>query len=187
MESSDIIAAISALFSGIAVLSSAQANRRSQKLDKELSEAEARLSKELAAAEWKPLLKVETISEVGRVAVTLKNYGNGTAVITSANFTRADKSANSLVEVLGVPSRYWPTYYGFPNGKTYLAAQSSFRLAELSDSFLNENRQPAVALEQMRKNLNEISIEIYYQDILGHSTFTEQTKLVVPFKQYGST
>ena len=65
-------------------------------LKKDIAEAKAALDKELAAAKWKPLLTVDTISERERVAAFLKNYGNGTAVITSAKFLRDQREADNL-------------------------------------------------------------------------------------------
>lgn len=148
-----VIVAVFALAIGI------RADRRSQ-----------RLSYKIAALSSKPILVIETTSEVNSVAVKLHNYGVGVAIITDAIFHKGNRTSDNLVELLGdeVNSNVWLTYQGFPQGKHYLAPGKWFRLAELTTELLSRNGQDQKALQQMRKALNGIYVEFRYTDVMEY-------------------
>ena len=150
----------------IAVFVEIRTNRRfSEQLKRE---------ERLALANLKPLLAVYPSIFINHKAVTLHNYGIGTAVITSISFSKGSKVDNlSLVNLFSFPQRIiWDYFWNFRQKRYYLQQGQDIILLKLTDKKLSDQGLGKVAiksiLDSWQEQMNGIAIKITYEDIVGN-------------------
>jgi hypothetical protein len=128
----------------------------------------------IAHANVKPILGINKSDYLNFKAVTLKNYGAGTVVITSIKFCRNNtQNHQRLVDLFQLPHNpIWDDFSIFPAGEQYVEAGQNMVLAKLTSRGLarnNEALQPnqiAEILEAWSNQLQEITILVKYCDVL---------------------
>lgn len=158
------VAAIVAI--GIAVFVERRANKRfSEQLRRE---------ERLALANLKPLLAVYPSKFINHKAVTLHNYGIGTAVITSISFSKGSKVENlSLVNLFSFPQKViWDYFWNFRQKRYYLQPGQDIVLLKLTEENLSSQDFDETTiknvLDSWQEQMNGIAIKITYEDVLGN-------------------
>lgn len=136
----------------------------------------------LALANIKPLLAVYPSKFINHKAVTLHNYGIGTAVITSISFSKGDKVENiSLVNLFSFPQEViWDYFWNFRQKKYYIQSGQDIVLVELTEKNLAEKFEENTIkniLDSWQEQMDGITIKITYEDILGNPQESYETTL----------
>lgn len=167
---SSITAVISSLAAIIAIVIAIIVEIRSHKRFSEQLKREEKL----ALANIKPLLDIYPSKFINHKAVTLHNYGVGTAIITSITFSKDAKSENaSLVNLFNFPQRIvWANFWNFRQKVYYIQAGQDLVLLKLTEENLSnqgfDEKTIKSILSSCEEQMRGINIQITYSDILGN-------------------
>lgn len=152
-------------------IGSAIAQEKSRRLEAEL-ELEKLKSESIANANIKPLLGSHSIRHLTKREVYLRNFGRGTAIITSISFSKGQKVSNNLARIFDLGSIIFDDEWTFLTEKTYIAADETKILVQLTKAFLiqqgKSEEEALEILEKWQEQLDGIEIKISYEDILGN-------------------
>jgi len=169
------IAAFTAIL--VAILVEIRTNRRfSEGLKRE---------ERLALANIKPLLAVYPSKFTSHKAVTLHNYGIGTAVITGISFARGNKvDSLSLVNLFNFSEKIiWDYSWSFRQRRLYVQPGQDVVLVKLTEENLTgqgfDGGTIRKILDACQEQMDGITIYITYEDILGNLQEDYETTLVV--------
>jgi hypothetical protein len=142
--------------------------RNQRRFDEQLSQ-----SRKVAQAAARPMLFVEREGYEDEKAITLANYGPGTAIVKKVEFTRGARHAKDIVELLDVEDKadiVWNENTSFET-PYYMAGKSSEDAFRIQAERLVENKIPAKRvqplLDEIDNQLDEIEITIEYEDVFG--------------------
>ena len=137
-------------------------------------ETQLEQSREIAAANLRPLLSLRSQIYVNQKGVSLENFGVGTAVISSIEFFRdGEKPTRHLVELFESPDDYaWDTFWRFSTKRYYLAAGTKHQLVKLTSANLigqgcSEERALKL-LEAWQSQKSGIRVRVRYEDVLDN-------------------
>jgi hypothetical protein len=145
---------------------------------------ELRRKERLAVANIRPLLGVSPTEFTNCRAVTLHNYGIGTAVVTGISFARGNKvDSLSLVNLFNFSERViWDHSWSFRQRRLYVQPSQDVVLAKLSEENLAgqgfDKATIRKILDAWQEQMDGITIYITYEDILGHLQEDYETTLV---------
>ena len=147
---------------------------RSERRSQLRFEDQLQQSREIAAANLKPLLIIRSQTYVNRKGITLVNGGVGTAVITDIEFSKDGRSTRHLVELFDLEAGYmWDTFWRFSGRKYYLRAGEKYQLVEMTvDGLLRQGcteDQALKLLARWQKQKSGIKVRVEYEDLLGNS------------------
>ena len=173
-ETASTIQAVSGLLSAVAaataIFIAIQVERRSNR------RFEQQLQLEIAAAtaHVKPLISVYPSKFIDRKAITLTNAGLGTAIITGVTFSKGTVVERQALYKLFTFSRniVWDYYWLFTEATYYVQAGQKIVLVDLKEKGLTEDgHEKAEVLEilnSLQKQMEGVTIEIEYSDVLGN-------------------
>ena len=164
-----VAAILSTLIAAIAIWISIVSERRTRKR----FEIEYNTQKEIAIGSLRPVLHTKKLVYENSRGILLKNAGLGTAVITKIVFRRGNKESRFLPELMYFDEEFkWNTYWKFGTSDYYLSPGESFTLLKLTMERLNKDgfsqNQSSNIMRSFRNQLNEVSIYVEYDDILGN-------------------
>jgi hypothetical protein len=167
------IAAIIAIFIALRV-----ENRTNQRFSQQLQREET-----LAIANIKPLLAVYPSKFLTRKAITLSNYGLGTAIITAISFSKGNiVERKAIMNLFSFAKNIvWDYYWIFRENKYYVQAGQKIKLLELthtglSEDGLSEDDIEAI-LSSFQQQMEGLTIRISYEDILGNKQVDYEIRL----------
>jgi len=119
----------------------------------------------------KPLLDFRIVeSPDGEHSIILRNYGLGPAVIESVHFYKNGKELKDLRSALANLPSYTTSTIGT---HSYIQKDQEIYLAEITSDKLEQKNynktQIHEIIESFRERLNEITIKIAYEDVLGEN------------------
>ena len=153
--------------------------RTSRRLSEELQREER-----LAVANIKPLLGVSPTEFTDCKAVTLHNYGIGTAVVIGISFARGNKvDSLSLVNLFDFAERVnWDYSWSFRQRRLYVQPGQDVVLLKLSEANLAgqgfDEATIRKILDSVQEQMDGITMYITYEDILGNLQEDYETTLV---------
>jgi hypothetical protein len=175
-----ITAVISSIGTIIAILVAILVEIRTNRLFSE----ELRREERLAIANIKPFLVVHPTDFTNRRAVTLHNYGIGTAVMTGISFAKGNKvDSLSLVNLFNFSEDVaWDHIWSFRQRRLYVQPGQDVVLARLTEENLAgqgfDEAQIRKILDAWQEQMDGITIYITYEDILGNLQEDYETTLV---------
>lgn len=162
---------LSALAALSAVLVALHVERRARQRFQQQLDRETRI----AHANLKPLLAVYPSKFINHKAVRLENYGLGTAVITSISFSENGRVVQhrNLAKLFSLPhSPVWDYFWTFREKVYYVRSGEKIIMVELTmKNLLGQGFDESTALSILKnwqEQLNKITIDISYEDILGN-------------------
>jgi hypothetical protein len=168
------IAAITAIL--VAVLLEIRTGRR-------VSEG-LRREERLALANIKPLLAVYPSKFIDHKAVTLHNYGIGTAVLTGISFAKGNNvDSLSLVALFNFSEKVtWDYFWSFRQRTLYVGSGQDVVLVKLTQKNLAgqgfDEATSRKILDAWQEQMDGITVYITYEDILGNLQEDYETTLV---------
>jgi hypothetical protein len=176
-EVSTVISSIAAVIAIlVALLVEWRTNKRfSRQLERE---------EKIAIANVKPILSVYPSKFINNKAVTLHNYGIGTAVITGISFSKGSKVEKvSLVNLFSLAENVaWDYFWNFRQDRYYVQPGQDIVLVKLTEENLMnqgfDQQEAEQILETWQKQMDGISIQINYEDILSNPQPIYRTTLV---------
>ena len=168
------VAALTAIL--VAILVEIRTNRRfSERLRRE---------ERLALANIKPLLAVYPSKFINHKAVTLHNYGIGTAVLTGISFAKGNNvDSLSLVNLFNFSEKViWDYCWSFRQRKLYVQPGQDVVLVKLTEENLAgqgfDEATIRKILDSWQEQMDGVTIYITYEDILGNLQEDYETTLV---------
>jgi len=177
---SSITAIVSSFAAIIAIVIAIVVEIRSNKRFAEQLSREERL----ALANIKPILDIYPSKFLDHKAVTLHNYGIGTAVITSISFSKGNKRENiSLVSFFSFPQQVvWDYFWNFKRKVYYVQSGQDLVLLRLTaENLSNQGFDDTTVkgiLDSCEEQMRGINIKITYNDILGNPQEDYETTLL---------
>ena len=173
-ETAAAVQAICGIFSGAAaivaiVIAMLVERRTNQRFSQQLQREET-----LAIANLKPLISVYPSKFIDHKAITLCNYGLGTAVITDVTFSKGDiVEKKALFKLFSFPQQIiWDYYWIFREKRYYIQAGQKIKLLELTEKGLAEDgrgkKEIQEILESLQQQMGGVKINIECSDILGN-------------------
>lgn len=176
----DIIQAIASILAIVISIVSLIISHRGDKKAKELEH-------EIAKANFRPILTIETDDFTNARGVLLANHGTGQAIITQITISKGGDFAenNNLADLMYKNDRSFKfDYFSFftPNQKQYIEAGRKLYLVRLTEEGLREQNFDEGQIKQIfdhwYNELSGVQIEIKYQDMIS----TPQPDCVRQFK-----
>jgi hypothetical protein len=143
-----------------------------------------RREERLALANIKPLLAVYPSKFIDHKAVTLHNYGIGTAVLTGISFAKGNNvDSLSLVNLFNFSEKViWDYFWNFRQRKLYVQPGRDVLLVKLTAENLAEQGFDAATIRKIldawQQQMDGITIYITYEDVLGNLQEDYETTLV---------
>jgi len=183
-EQTTLITSITAAISTIAAITAILvAIRVEVRTNRRLSEGLRRKEK-LALANIKPLLAVYASKFTNHKAVTLHNYGVGTAVLTGISFAKGNNvDSLSLVNLFHFSEKViWDYFWSFRQRKLYVQPGQDVVLVKLTEEHLAGQGFDEATIRKMldawQEQMDGITVYITYEDILGNLQEDYETTLV---------
>lgn len=122
----------------------------------------------------KPILDIGTIEDKdGKISLILRNYGLGPAVITDVQIYKNGQKFKDLRSVLANLQYNAPYAMQTLGYNSYIHKDQEIILAEMSPADLKQKNYDETQIHEIikswRESLNETTIKIAYEDILGEN------------------
>lgn len=171
----DIIQAIASILAIVISIVSLIISHKGDRKTKELEIEIAKNNLEIAKANLRPILTIETDDFTNSRGVLLVNHGTGRAIITNITISKGGTFAenNKIADLMYQKDRYFTfDYFSFftPNEEQYVEADRKLYLVQLTEEHLRSQNldegQIKKILDNWYNELSGIQIEIKYQDMI---------------------
>jgi hypothetical protein len=173
-ETAATIQAVSGIFSVIVASVAIVIALRVEKRTHERFSTQLKREETFAVANMKPLLSIYPSKFVDRKAITLCNYGLGTAIITKITFQKNELTEqNALFKLFNFGQEIvWDYYWIFREEKYYVQPGQRIKLLELSQKGLAEDGlekdQIKALLDSFQQQMQGVTITLECSDVFGN-------------------